>query len=56
MLGAWVLGKKQADVIFDTQGDTPHWMVPEIVTYFHDPLDDSTPVHPGFEYTFDRVR
>ena len=27
--------------------------MPEIVTYFHDPLDDSTPVHPGFEYTLD---
>ena len=53
VLGAWVLGKKQADVIFDTQGDTPHWEVPEIVTYFHDPQDDSTPVHPGFEYTLD---
>ena len=53
VLGAWVLGKKQADVIFDTQGDTPHWEVPEIVTYFHDPQDDSTPVHPGFEYILD---
>ena len=53
VLGAWVLGKKQADVIFDTQSETQHWDVPEIVTYFHDPLDDTKPVHPGFEYTLD---
>ena len=53
VLGAWVLGKKQADLVFDAQGDTPCWEIPEMVTYFHDPQDDSTPVHPGFEYILD---
>jgi len=53
VLGAWVLGKKQAEVIFFKDSDPPGWDVPEIVAYFHDPLDDSKPVHPGFEYVLD---
>ena len=54
VLGAWVTGKKQAEVRFDNHGEDPHWMVPEIVAYFHDILDDSKPVQPNFEYTLDQ--
>ena len=53
VLGAWALGKKRADVCFDRQAEPPHWDVPEIVAYFHDPNDDSKPVTPGFGYSLD---
>lgn len=53
VFGAWVLGRKQADVLFDAHTEPPHWTVPDIVAFFHDPMDDNLPVTPGFGYSLD---
>ncbi len=53
MLGAWVQGKKQADVHFNKNLSAPAWDFSEIIAYFHEPKKDGVPVDPPFEYELD---
>lgn len=50
VLGAWVQGKNQADVLYNRSLSTPAWDFSEIIAYFHRPDNDRSPANPSFEY------
>ena len=50
VLGAWVRGAKEADVVYDAQGKS--WDIPDVQIYFHEPGDDRVAVQPSFPYGF----
>ncbi len=54
VLGAWVQGKSQADVIYNKRLDTPAWDFAEIVMFFHTSEDNKTPVAPSVKYKFNQ--
>lgn len=47
---ARVEGKKKADVLFDGNQESPTWVFPDIIAYFHDPGNDAAAVEPTFDY------
>lgn len=52
VLGAWVNGQKNQDVVFLNNSAGAGWNFADIIAYFHTPGEPDKPVMPSFKYGF----